>query len=43
MYTFTIDPRRYLGLAFDGGTLYGVAAVGSVYQLFSLGDGLKPM
>ena len=37
MYTFTIDQRRYLGLAFDGGTLYGVAAVGSVYQLFSLG------
>ena len=36
-YTFASDPRRYLGLAFDGGTLYGVAAVGSVYQLFSLG------
>jgi len=35
-YTFASDPRRYLGLAFDGGTLFGVAAVGSVYQLFSL-------
>jgi hypothetical protein len=36
-YTFASDPRRYLGLAFDGGTLYGVAAVGSVYELFRLG------
>ena len=37
-YTFASDPRRYLGLAFDGGTLYGVAAAaGSTYELFSLG------
>lgn len=34
--TFTGAARRYLGLAFEGGTLYGVALVGSVNQLFRL-------
>ena len=34
--TITNETRRYVGLAFDGGVLYGVADIGTSSQLFRL-------